>query len=250
MRILSHLKDSKKIANQKYAFAFLFSLIFIFTKLQVSAQDKNEGVSYKERKNVVMKEQISILKTGALLVRLKTKSNSVNALMEIGDTTGAKNIIEKQNQFNKNIITAFRNYYKFSPVYFFTSNFSDTIRKHKLHEVIFVNDELKPDPAIKPTPQGFLIAEFGNVTQDTASYLSGTYLTQTDEGLKRDESYYGGTDTKIQAFVIMSDQFVQLCDPFPYYSRVRKTNPKQKDLDKSVKRMNENFFNYYKVNNK
>lgn len=241
-----------KIKADFYRDFILYSLLtttLVFVSINAHAQQKNEGVSYKDRKNVVMKDQISILKNGALLVRLKTKTNSVNALKEMGDTAGAKLIIEKQNQFNKNIISAFRNNYKFSPVFFFTSDFSDTIRNHKLSEVIFVNDNLNPDPTIKPGVQRFLISEFGNVAQDTASYLSGTYLAQTDEGLKRDESYYGGTDTKIQAFVIMSDQFIQLNDPFPYYSRVRKSNPAQKDLDKAIKKLNENLINFYKESN-
>lgn len=236
---------SAKCILQKLICKFSLASLIFFISIQVSAQEKNDGMSETKWIDQIMKEQISILKNGALLVRLKTKENSINALREIGDTVKANLIIENQNRFNKTIISAFRKNYTFSPVYFFLSSFSDTIRNHKLNDVVFVNDQVVPDPSVKPNASQFLTAEFGNVSQDTASYLSGTYLAHTEDGLKRDESYYGGTDTKIQAIVIMSDKFIQLCDPFPYYSRVRQTNPAQKDLDKATKKLNENLINYY-----
>jgi hypothetical protein len=246
MNTSSGLYYSSKIKLQKSICKTGLLIIFLISSCFASAQDKQSEMSEHKWKIKVMKEQITILKNGALLVRLKTKENSVNALNEIGDSISANRIIENQRSLNKKIISAFRKNYTFSPVFFFYSNFSDTVRNHKLNEVVFLNDELIPDTNINPGTLQFLTSELGNLSQDTAAYISGSYLAHTDEGLKRNESYYGGTDTKIKALVIMSDQFIQLSDPFPYYSKVANADPSQKRLDKAILRMNKNLNDYYK----
>ena len=245
----SALKQSLSNILRNFTAYTLLSMIFLCSNFTSKAQEKKDGATYKERKNVIMKEQISILKNGSLLVRLKTKSNTIKALKEIGDTVKANLVNENQNNLNKKIISAFKNNFTFSPVYFFFSDYSDTIRNHKFNDVSFLNEDLVADPTIKPGSSRFLTAEFGNVLPDTASYFSGSYLAQSENGLKREESYYGSTDTKLIAIIIMSDQFIQLCDPFPYYVKVGKEDPTQKGLDNAVKKLNAKLVQYYSSSN-
>ncbi len=243
------LKQSQSCIIRNITAYTLLSMIFLCSNFTSKAQEKKDGATYKERRTVVMKEQISILKNGSLLVRLKTKSNTINALKEIGDTVSANLLIENQNNLNKRIISAFKNNFTFSPVYFFFSDYSDTVRNHNFKDMHFLNDDLVSDPTIRPGTSRFLTAEFGNVLPDTASYFSGSYLAQSENGLKREESYYGSADTKLIAIILMSDQFIQLCDPFPYYVKVGKEDPTQKGLDGAVKKLNARLVQYYSLCN-
>ena len=94
----SALKQSLSNILRNFTAYTLLSMIFLCSNFTSKAQEKKDGATYKERKNVIMKEQISILKSGSLLVRLKTKSNTIKALKEIGDTVKANLVNENQNK--------------------------------------------------------------------------------------------------------------------------------------------------------
>ncbi len=250
MHLLLALNNFKNNPIRKHFSKCLIAILFLFNSFNAGANDDYDGLTYRQWKKKVMKEQILILKNGALLIRLKTKLNSVNALREHGDSAKANLILENQIELNKSIVEAFTNNYSFCPVYYFFSDYSDTVRNHNLNEVAFLNAELIHDPNIKPTATNFLTCEFGNVRQDTAYYLSGTYLRYTDDGLKRSESYYGSVETYTRAITMMSDQFIQLWDPFPYYVKIGNPNPNQNKLNKAVKKLNLTLIHYFNKCNK
>src|SRR5690606_16723801 len=109
--------------------------------------------------------------------------------------------------------------FDFAPVYFFYSDQSRPIRKGQMDSVTFLNDSLEPDNAIRFKGAGFLIAEFGRVSQDTARAVDQYSVRSTPEGTELRENYYGGANLGFTALVIRSEDFVQLRKPFPYYVR-------------------------------
>lgn len=222
-------------------------LLFVMTQTIVYAQEKGDTkkASYRRQNKILMKEQIKKLKDGVLLVRLYTKENSIIALKKIGRDEIANKTEKKQINYNKSIISAFRNNFTFCPTYFFFSNFSDSILSKQINGIIFLNDSLQPDSTIKINGHNFLTAEFGIIEQDTAKYFNGYYYYSSDSGLGKRSSYYGGPDMRFGVLKIMSDQLIQLKKPFPYYVR---TYDKRK-LSKVVSNMNKNLRNYYEKYN-
>ena len=219
--------------------------LFLFFNQLLLAQDDSKTLSYRKLKKKIMQEQIIKLKNNVLLVRLKTKNNSINGLKEIGKNELAENMQLEQNNLNKEIIAAFKNKFTFCPVYFFYSNYSDSVRMKHLGNVVFLNDNLQPDSSIKPNNIDFLTAEFGNLLQDTAKYLADHYFSYYINSSARHNKYYGGTDTKIPALRIMSGELIQLKKPFPYYTRASKNRLNQNAIPKAVMRMNKKLIKYY-----
>ncbi len=155
------------------------------------------------------------MKKGALLVRLKTQENKIKALKERGNTIEAANIEFNQHQENKEIIAAFKENFNFCKVYFFYSSDTKLVKKKQLEQVTFLGDSLEKIDTPKITT--FYTAEFGNV--------DNTKQTQNSSEISSSLGF--------AALYIMTDQFVQLKQPFPYYSKLRGIVPIVK-LKKSV----------------
>lgn len=62
----------------------LLLLIIHTTGIAQETQTKKKKVSFRKQNSSLSKEQINQLKDGALLIRLKTKINSIAALKKIG----------------------------------------------------------------------------------------------------------------------------------------------------------------------
>ncbi len=223
----------------------LFLLLFALCSLANQAQQNQKLESAHKQNKLLMEEQIKKLKNGVLLVRLSTKINSIEALKKNGNIERAEKIKLEQKKYNLEIIKAFRNNFTFCPVYFFYSNYSDNIKKGKLKEVVFLNDSLKEDSLIKLNDKKFLTAEIGNIEQDTAQYLDGYYNNQGENGVERRSSLYGGSALGFSAVKIMSDQLIQLKDPFPYYVKTSEALPVDRRLTKAITKMNNKLQNYF-----
>jgi hypothetical protein len=151
----------------------LMVLCLLFISAPGIAQNiEKKKKKFKQELHASTKEQIHQLKNGALLVRLKTRTNAIVALRKMGEHTKADAIQQQQAAFNSDIIHAFRKNFNFCPVYFFYSDYSDTIKAKRLDKVVFLNDSLQPDPTVKFEKKNFLIADFGTVEQDTAKTYS------------------------------------------------------------------------------
>lgn len=224
----------------------LLVCVLMMCTLGVFAQEKPA----KQRKQIqqLMQEKIRVLKNGALLVRLHTKENSIEALKNSGNTEQARQIAEKQIAENKQIIQAFRSEFKFCPVYFFSSQYSEKVASGKMDEVVFYNENLMEDPTIKLTQSDFLTAEFGTLDPDTASYYDGEYYDRSGKDIEEKDAQYGGSNMGLAALKIMSRQLVQLRDPFPYYVRTYDSLPIERKFSKTVAKMNKQLDDYYSEN--
>lgn len=167
-------------------------------------------------KDVIAFQQIKDLRNNAILVRLKTSENQINALKEMGRYADAEALQKKQFARNLEIINAFKKNFNFCPVYFFYSSSSFYI-KHNQYSGRLLNDSLVADTSIKFNYTKAYIAEFdfiepdtiysGQTSDDQKNYLSDSSLTLSNTHLT-------------EALVIRNSYFTQLKKPFPYYVKM------------------------------
>lgn len=163
---------------------------------------------------------ISALKSSALLVRLKTKQKTIDALRKNNLNQEADIVTLEMRQKNLAIIKAFNEKFNFCPVYFFYSSDSKLVLENKLDSVRFLNEKLEYDGLIKFNSDNFYIGEFGNIEQHPSTSKTGDYDTYDSEGnIITREAYNGQTNFGFGALVIKDSNFNQLLRPFPYYSR-------------------------------
>ncbi len=220
-----------------YLLIFSFSSVASFPSDTIKARIVN--------RDKIMQEQIIKLKNGVLLIRLQSKHNAINALMNANQQEQAEKFKKKQENYNKEIINAFRKNFTFCPFYFFFVEHTENVKSKDFEKVIFVNDSLQPDASIKMANKNFLIGEFGIIEQDTAQYFSNYYYEKSKDGPKKKSAYYGGADLRFEALRILSDQFIQLAYPFPYYVKASGSSTDFKKMNKVVVKMNNNLAQFY-----
>ncbi len=194
----------------------------------------------------IARNHIKALRDGALLVRLQTRSQSVETLKERGLADKAEELERRQQEENTEYLEAFVTEFDFAPVYFFRSEDSKLIKDGRLNEVTFLNHDLMPDSTIKVDQRNIYVAEFGNVDPDNDKIRQDYRLEKDSTGLKQKPTYYGSANMGFEALVIMDDQFVQLRRPFPYYVRTfGKKGIITRSPAKTVRKMNEKLNQFY-----
>ena len=220
-------------------FLILFIPFFIFGQKKDTISRK----MIKQMKREMAKKSINELKNGVLLVQLKTKHKSIEALKKRGFIQRAEKIRKEQEEDNRNIIKGFNEYYDFSPVYFFYSNDKKKVENHQFDSVQFITLDSNtlmnlPDTSSiyrKLDTANYYIAEFGtnNYSNSTLRYLPN-FDDQYDRGLE------------FEALLIKNKDYLQLSHPFPYYV---KTNEgiKVGDLKRweTIKKMNQKLHYFY-----
>ena len=171
------------------------------------------------------KEAITVLHEGVLLVRLNFKEEQVKYFEKFNNTKEVDRIRKTELKLNLNIIKAFNDLYKFSPVYFFGMTDSRLVAEGKFNEVTFYNNQGLADSSIKLKSNNILIAEFGMVEADTSNNQGAT--------------------TSMSALVVRSNEFVQLRDPFPFYAGYFPVVRAKKRFRMPVLRLNERLHNFY-----
>ncbi|MEL7532134.1 MAG: hypothetical protein AAFN10_12530 [Bacteroidota bacterium] len=222
-------------------YAILLLLLWVPTLLlaQDSATNSQKESYRKARKRHAV-EQITNLHEGVLLVRLKTRQTTIDALRERGKTEKAAQVEAEQKRYNQALVAAFKTNFNFCPVYFFYSYHTQKVKLGQLDSVEFLDAELQPDASIRLDNPYYLVAEITEVVGDTAKYFDHYYYEPTAKGPERKASYYGGNNLGFEALVMKSDQFIQLTRPFPYYERLL-----QKSLPTIVGGMNDRLHRFY-----
>ena len=166
------------------------------------------------------KEIVNKLKTGALIVRLITKQNTIDYLIKNGKTEVANKIKNEQEAYNKRVVAAFIKNFKFCPVFFIKSSQSNLVQTKQFDKVEFVDSSLNVDKSISFKYNFILTAEISAVEQKKSyhgkAYFVFKNLKSNSESIGQ---YKKGTSVPFGALVVKSDQFVQLRRPFPYYVR-------------------------------
>jgi hypothetical protein len=219
-------------------------ILLLFPFVCFAQESSKKKVSLRRQNIIIMSQQITNLREGALLVRLHTKTNTANFLRKIGKDEMAERIESEQHEENQNIVIGFRKNFNFCPVYFFYENYTSALRKKQIDSIVFVNDMLMPDSSIRLNEKKFLVAEFYELQKDTAKYYDRDYLY---DGFRKRRGYWGGPDMQLKALIVRSDEFVQLKRPFPYYVRTYddlfKRSP-QKAVMILNKKLNKFFIEY------
>ena len=171
---------------------------------------------------------ISKLKKGALLVRLKTRKASIDALRKTGQNKKADKLHKQVFEDNRKVIQSFKKHYSFSDVYFFYSTESDEVRNGNLSG-IFLNEntlEVDTDKQIDITQQHYMILDIGPLKIPVS-----------------DDSEYQHTSLS-RALVMKDKDFEQMYRPFPFYiNAMDKSN-----IHNQVIRLNTKLHSYYKSN--
>ena len=143
------------------------------------------------------------------MVRLKTNANTISKLKAAGNIDLATQVERETFIRNKGIVRAYMNEFKFCPVYFFSSEFSDSV-KHKKLDHIFVDSNLIVNPSIECNANFYLIAEQGAVYESSLGIVPES---------KAGKAIERGSPTKEVSIVVKNRYFIQLHKPFPYYQK-------------------------------
>lgn len=221
------------------------SLLCIFF-ISVAQSQVDRKMRNSEIDQMNSERQIKELKENVLLVRLSTRQPVIDALLKSGRNEEAKKVELDQLKKNQELIAAFDTYFDFCPVYFFRSNYSKYIIKNQLDSIIFLNDTAGFDPGIKIQSELFYVAEIAALQADTATFETGTYLAETEDGLVERKAYAGGGNSGFQALIFKSSAMFQLRRPFPYYSRTLQSLPIfRRSYKRVIQRTNEALHYYY-----
>ncbi len=152
----------------------------------------------------------------------------------------------EQAEKNKRIVNVFETEFNFCRPYYFFSDYSNELSAGEFDKVVFIDKNLDPNDQIKFSGKNFLVAEFGNLSQEPSKYLNDYMIMQGDDEPKRQPKYYSGTDFGFQALVLKSDRFIQLRKPFPYYTGIFPFWPIKRKEKKVVWRMNKKLSKFYR----
>jgi len=187
-------------------------------------------------------EQIKEIRNNAILVRLKTSENQINALKEMGHNAEAEQLQQKQRTTNLEIVRAFKKNFNFCPVYFFYSSSTYYI-KHNNYTGHLLNDSLNADTAVNFKFNKAYIAEFDYIDPDT-NYVDRSMYDQ--KSYKSDSSISLSNTHLEEALVLRNSYFTQLKEPFPYYVRMEEWL-KRKTYAMAVGIFNQQLYNFFKL---
>tara|TARA_B100000809_G_scaffold68994_1_gene66207 strand:- start:330 stop:1010 length:681 start_codon:yes stop_codon:yes gene_type:complete len=220
----------------------LLILIFLISPI-LSFSQKEKKNSVRKQSHIDSKTQILELKNGVLLVRLKAKKRTLEAMRKAKKYKLADKTENKLKYRNQLIINGFRLKFDFCPVYFFYSNDSRHVLTNNLDSISFLNDNLQIDNSIIVKANHIYIAEFGNIEPSkTPNYQTTVSLLDKE---KRN-TFNGSSDFSFKVLCIKNNNFDQLSNPFPYYVKESKGLPLKGAIESAIQSMNSKLNNYYK----
>jgi len=159
----------------------------------------------------------SNLKSGGILVRLKTQENVLKALEGKNDQL-AKKIKNKRDADNREVIDAFRGF-NYCPIYFFYSSNSVKIKNREFKDIL-LDFNLNPVPDSLNLNENYVIATFDFTQKDTSSYWMNSeysFVWTQKEGEyvaeRRMVDLYGSPsfyNTGVSGLILFSPELVSL----------------------------------------
>lgn len=184
----------------------------------MTAQNTQKGTfeHFAKRRHLLANWQINQLAdSGALVIRLKSKRKTIEALKKNNQPKAAKELEQAVYYENKMIARAFARHYTFSKLYFIFDYSSDTLLKG-LRTGFFLDTNLNRQPAIIMSEKFYLLAEKDVLVESTLGLVPDSLANSVTET---------GAPVKQVAIVIKNKYGHQLKRPFPYY--VKGTNLKK-----------------------
>ena len=181
-------------------------------------------------------EQIQTLKNGALLVSLKSKAKSIEALKKTGNYEEAKRLDSFQRKKNKEIIDAFRKHYDFSQVLFFYNDQIEDVANKRFEKVTFLNNNLQPDSSIRLNTQDYLLATYGITSRGE--------FTVTHKRTGETRTFTDASNISLNAIVIKDPELNELDRPFPV--KMKTYDGFDVEPERAIRRMNKRFAWFYR----
>jgi hypothetical protein len=188
------------------------------------AQLDSAEIEYrKAHRNYKAMQDIFEMKHGVLLVRLNTKYKTIEALERNERIDDAEYIRQKQQQWNKKVVSYFREHYNFTPVYFFFSTETEKVKRKEFEFVHFLDSTLQPLEIQPAVGANFWVGEVN-------------YLDQNERT---------GSDMGFEAILLRDSEFKQLDHPFPFYSRTYRSVLPEKRMVDAMKLFNSQLHEFY-----
>jgi len=170
-------------------------------------KDKKQFEKFMKKRKVISAWQINELKTGALVVKLKTNKNLIDEL----EKQGKKDLAEQKRLetyiINKNLMQAFRDNFDFCKVYFIYSSANDSLL-NAVRKGIFLDSTLKPNASIEMNEKYYLLAERDYVYNSSIGFVPEDSARSVRER---------GNPSGDQAEAVIKNKYGhQLKKPFPY----------------------------------
>lgn len=198
------------------------SIVFFVSGIAANAMAQYPDPSLMNKKEYA-EYSIQHLKEGSLLVRLNFKTKAIDLLEQAGNKTGAEEMRSIQLEENKAIMNAFRSYFTFCPVYFFSIDSTEALLRGA-RQGYFLNSDLRVDPSISVKTPFVMVAEFGVLETALPADKTQPEQEESRRGLMAD------------ALLVRDSQLKQLENPFPYYVHLGKLEARVKKLDKRLRR--------------
>lgn len=217
------------------SFTQIFSVIVIAAGLlcaqQLLAQTSEEYSSkYNKWKRQYAEDCIRNLKTGALVVRLNTKSTAIGLYRNNDQDYIADRIDQKQLEENRELVKAFLSEFDFCKVYFIYTDDLDSLYAGK-KKGLFLSDRLKIDTSIVLQESFYMVAGYGHVAAET-------YIIPGDTAAPKEYVNKAAID---RALVVKDSTNWQMAEPFPYFVHATM----EKYVSKHVRVLNNKLHNYY-----
>ncbi len=182
-------------------------------------KDPEQFKNFNKRSKVVSFWQISELKEGAIVVRLRNNRLLIDELNKSGKKELAKQKIMEQYAMNKNTMMAYLDHLDFCKVYFIYSNSSDSLMNGS-RKGIFLDTSLNINPEIELKERFYLLAERDYGYNSTIGFIKEDSARLVHET---------GTAVRMMAVVLKNKYTHQLKAPFPYL--VKEKNFMDANLD-------------------
>ncbi len=157
------------------------------------------------------------LKSGAVVVRLKTNDKSVSAYRKAGRDDVADRIVAERRKQNERMYYAYKTYFTFCPVYFIyahdTKEFLDGNRK------ILLNTELNYDSTIKFNYTDYIFSEYGTAEgfSDFSDYTGMPVADIRDNRIMDTIAAQNNTrPASFSALIFLDKNLNQFQRPFPF----------------------------------
>lgn len=171
------------------------------------------------------------LKDGALLVRLETKSKTINALKNKNPKL-SQIIEDKQSERNDAIISAFETSFNYCNTYYFYDYKSAEIKRKNFRGNL-LNKHLEPIDSIQNLRNNYLIAAFSRTEGDSTNVPAEVYEVQENGELKKtnDTSYVFYEGYQFDALVLYTPDLILVQSPYPHFVRehiiIKKRSPNE-----------------------
>ncbi len=200
----------------KFHLSTLFILLSIFLLGDCAQMKVKQYKKTKNRLNIY-----EAIKEYPLLVRLQTSEKKIKLLKDKGFSEMAASASKEMEQFNQQIMAAFRQHFDFTDVFFFHASYGPKLKEGAYHEIPFFNYEKEPITDLKIEGNNYFVSEY-------SSSYSDMHIKENEDG----SSTLVAGSNPYPAVVIMDHNYV------PVQGIKTKGIYAYKDPHRAVKEMN------------